>query len=406
MKEIKSVDEVKTALDKITDKVNEAGEKALSEAKKAGEMSASTREKVDELLVEQGKLLQENADIKARLAEVEQKGARLDTRGSNENLSLGERFVKQEGFAKFAEEKGHKKMSMNVKAVTSITSATTGTGAAGDLVRADRVINPMMGLPERRFRIRDLIAAGRTGSNTIEFTKETGFQNMAAVVAEGAAKPQSDIAYDLVTQSVATIAHWIDASKQILADAPMLASYIDTRLTYGLKDKEDLQLLLGDGLSGNLNGIYTQATAYSAPAGGVVGTATIIDTIRLAILQAALAQYPVDGIVLNPIQWAAIETLKDEVGRYIIGNPQGTAMPMLWGRPVAETTAMTTDKFLVGAFGMGAQVFDREDANITVSTETGDNFKKNMVTILAEERLALAVYRPEAFIKGDLGLVS
>jgi len=62
---------------------------------------------------------------------------------------------------------------------------------------------------------------------------------------------------------------------------------------------------------------------------------------------------------------------------------------------------MTVDKFLTGAFKMGAQIFDREDANVEVSTEDSDNFRKNLVTIRAEERLGLAVYRPEAFIKGD-----
>ena len=87
-------------------------------------------------------------------------------------------------------------------------------------------------------------------------------------------------------------------------------------------------------------------------------------------------------------------------GRYIIGNPQGTLTPTLWGLPVVATQAMTIRKFLTGAFKLGAQLFDRWDARV----ETGfvnDDFIKNLVTVLAEERLALAVYRPEAFIYGD-----
>lgn len=398
--------EVKEALAKINDQVKEIGEKAVAEAAKGVTMSKEAKEKADELLLKQGELLEAQKALGDRVTEIEQKGAR---RGGehDEVKTLGQTFTAQEGFDAFLKGRGKRSFAMDVKAVTTITSATTGTGAAGGNVRADRIQSPLMMPNQRRLTVRDLIAAGRTDSSSIEYVQETGFQNMAAVQAtEGAAKAQSDIAFDLVNSPVATIAHWVLASKQILDDAPMLESYIDGRLTYGLKYQEELQLLLGSGSSGNLNGIYTQATAYSQPAGALVGSATILDIIRLAMLQAALAEYPADGTILNPTQWAAMELLKDSEGRYIIGNPQGTAQPTLWGRPVVATNAMTTDKFLVGSFGMGAQVFDREDANVQVSTEDSDNFRKNLVTIRAEERIALAVYRPEAFIKGDLGLVT
>jgi HK97 family phage major capsid protein len=161
---------------------------------------------------------------------------------------------------------------------------------------------------------------------------------------------------------------------------------------------EEAQLLKGSGSGNNLNGIYTQATAYSAPI-DPPGTETTIDVIRLMMLQATLALFPPTGIVLHPSDWALIELLKDTLGRYIIGNPQGTIAPTLWGLPVVATQAMTVDTALVGAFKLGAQIFDREDANVVVATENEDDFIRNMVTIRAEERLALAVYRPEAFIK-------
>jgi len=398
--------EIKAALDKISDQVKQHGEKAIAEAEKGIKLSTENKEQIDVLLTKQGELSAQLTDSLARLEEVEQKAARRGA-GPQEEKSIGRQFVEQEGFANFCKEKGKSKFSVGFKAVTTITSATSGTGAAGANVVRDRVVSPMMTPGQRQLTVRDLIMPGRTASNAIEYVQETGFQNMAAVqAAEGNAKAQSDIAFTLVNSSVATIAHWVKASKQILSDAPMLESYIDGRLRYGLEYAEELQLLMGSGSGGNLNGIYTQATAYSAPAGALVGSATIIDIIRLAMLQATLAEYPPDGTILNPTQWAAIELLKDSEGRYIIGNPQGTLQPTLWGRSVVATQAMTTDKFLVGSFGMGAQVFDREDAGVTVSTEDSDNFTKNLVTILAEERIALAVYRPEAFIKGDLGLVS
>ena len=231
--------------------------------------------------------------------------------------------------------------------------------------------------------------------------RETGFTNNAAAQAnEGDKKAQSDLKFDQVTTNVETIAHYIKASKQIMHDAPMLASYIDGRLMYGLKLVEEKQLLNGDGLNGNIKGIIPQATAFANPA-TTVATYTIIDQIRYAMLQAVLAEYPASGHVLNPIDWATIETLKDNEGRYIIGQPQGEANPTLWRLPVVETQAIAPTKFLTGAFNMAAQIFDAEEASIEVGFEN-DDFTRNLVTILCEERLALAVYRPEAFIYGTL----
>lgn len=397
--------EVKKQLDKISDQVKEAGEKALAEAKKGVEMASGQKEKIDDLLTKQGELSQALKDATARIDEVEQKAAR-GREGAGKKTSIGHDFVESEGFKSFQNSRGPGKYHMGFKTVNDITSATgSTTGSAGDLVVPDR--RPEIHTPGlRRLTIRQLLAQSRTNSNTIEFTKETGFQNMAASqTGEGVEKAQSDITFDADTAPVVTIAHWMRTSKQILADAPRLQSYIDGRMRYGLAYQEELQLLMGSGMSNNLEGVYTQATAYSAP-GVTVADQTAIDTIRLALLQAELALYPSDGVILNPTDWAAIELTKDDVGRYIIGNPQGALAPTLWSRPVVATPAMTVDKFLVGAFGMGAEVFDREDAAVLVSTEDGNNFRKNQVTILAEERIALAVYRTEAFIKGDFGFVT
>jgi HK97 family phage major capsid protein len=251
--------------------------------------------------------------------------------------------------------------------------------------------------------VRDLLTQGRMDGNTLEYVKETGFTNSAAPVAEAAAKPESDLKVDLVSTSAKVIAHWTKASRQVLSDISQLKSIIDQRLIYGLGYVEEAQLLNGDGTGQNLNGIIPQATAYSAPF-VVSDDNGNIDQVRLMMLQAALAEYPATGIVMHPTDWARIELTKDGNGQYIIGVPQGTAQPTLWGLPVVATQAITVDKVLVGAFQLGAQVFDRWDARV----ETGyvnDDFTKNFVTVLAEERLALAVYRPEAFIYGDLGNV-
>ncbi len=246
--------------------------------------------------------------------------------------------------------------------------------------------------------VRSLLMQGRTGSNLIQYVQETGYQNMAAPVAEGASKPQSDLSMDLVDTPVRTIAHWIKASVQVLADIPLLQSYIDGRLRYGLEYVEEAQILAGDGTGQNLEGLIPQATAFDTNL--LKSDDQQVDILRRAILQVRIAEYAASGIVLNPVDWADIETLKDANGRYLFGNPGQSIQPRMWGLPVVDTNAMPAGHFMVGAFNLAAQVFDREDANVQVSTEDGDNFTKNMVTIRAEERVALAVFRPQSFVYG------
>lgn len=382
---------IKAELSKIGQAVKEVGEKALAEARKAGDMTTATKARVDEALIEQGKLM-------ARLQEVEQKQARRSGADADVPKTAGEMFVADEALKTWVDGGGIKSTQSGYvgkiprAAITSI--GTTNTTTVG--VNPDIQPGVLQGT-ERRLTIRDLITPGTTESNMIQYVKETGFTNNADVVSENTTKPESTLVYALTQTAVVTIAHWIKASKQILDDFKQLQSMIDGRLRYGLKLIEEGQLLKGSGVGNNLNGIYTQATAYSAPI--TVPAPTKIDVLRLMLLQAELAEFPATGIVLHPSDWAAIELKKTTEGQYLFANPQAMATPMLWGRPVVATQAMTVDTALVGAFKMGAQLFDREDANVVISTENQDDFVKNMVTIRCEERLALAVYRPEAFIK-------
>jgi HK97 family phage major capsid protein len=336
---------------------------------------------------------------KTRLDDLEQKLDGFDPSAQHSYQTPGAQFSEDADVKSFlANPTSGKRIGVDVKAIVS-SLTTDANGSAGDLIVPQRqgMVDPVV----RRMTIRDLLTPGRTNSNAIQYPVETGFTNSAATVSETTAptKPQSEIKFDIRTTSVTTIAHWLIATRQILDDVPMLESYIDGRLRYGLAYVEENQLLNGGGTGTDLNGIYTQATAFAAGSAILAG-ATNIDVLRYAMLQAALAELPATGHVLNPIDWATIETLKDGEGRYLIGNPQGTIQPTLWGLPVVATQAMAAGSFLTGAFRLGAQIFDRMDARVEISTEDSDNFRKNLVTILAEERLALAVYRPEAFIKG------
>lgn len=390
--------ETQARLDKVSGQLKSFAEVAEKQTKERGELKAELKGEID-------KALKEQAGLKAEMEAALQTIAKLESGAGAavEDKTAGQVVAESEAYKAFDEGRGGSgKFTVKLNTLgRSVMAKILEGGSGGNLVVPQRVPG-INGLPMQRLTVRDLLSWGRTTSGSIEYVKETGFTNSADVVSENPSggKPESDITFELDDAKIATIAHWVHASKQVLSDAPMLASYIDGRLRYGLALKEESQLLKGSGVGLNIDGIYTQATAYSNP--GVVVTAqTRVDTLRLALLQAELAEYAADGIVLNPIDWAAIELTKDANNDYLFANPFGSMVPMLWGRPVVSTKSMTQDEFLVGAFQQGAQGWDREDANVTVSTEDRDNFVKNMVTILAEERIGLTVYRPEAFVKGD-----
>lgn len=382
------VEDLNANIKRIGDEIKPLAEQALKEAKQAGEVHAETKQQVDDALLKFG-------EMQATMQELAQKmAAQSDPQEPQAPKSAGQLVAE-----KLAEDgvnasfRGSRRVEMPQSAITSVT------GSGGDLVSADRrpgIVAP----PARRLTIRGLVAPGTTESNNIEYVKETGFTNSAAPVSEGGAKPYSDIAFTLANAPVRTIAHLFKASRQILDDASGLASYIDARATYGLDLVEETQLLYGNGTGANLHGIIPQAEAF-VPAFNPE-KAQNIDRIRLAILQSFLAEYPASGIVLHPTDWAQIELTKDENGNYIIARPQDGAPGRLWNLPVVETQAITQDQFLVGAFSLASQIFDRMMTEILVSTENDKDFENNMVTIRAERRLAFAVYRPEAFVEGSL----
>ncbi len=285
-------------------------------------------------------------------------------------------------------------------AITSAnTTVGTGRSAGTSLVPGHRV--PEIVAPyERQLTIRDLFSVARTTSNSVEFAREDTFTNNAAPVAETTAKPYSDLTFDMATAPVRTIAHLFKISRQMLDDGPALAAYIGRRARYGLKSVEEAQLLNGSGTGQNILGIIPQASAYQT-ARTATGD-TPLDIINHAISQAEEADLPVTGIVLSKADWRKIVGQKDLGGNYIsTDSPFGLTSPRLWNLPVVATNALPAGTFLTGAFADGATIFDRLEVEVLLSTENVDDFEKNMCTVRIEERLALAVFRPEAFITGS-----
>ena len=379
----------------MSDQLNqvvEAIEKKQSEIdamlKSAGAESKSAVEAAD-------KAAKELKAMGDRLLEIEQKQAEGIKKGYELPKTLGESFATSDEFKAFVEGRTSK---ARIEIKNTITGQSGSPATNSDTIVAPQRQVGIVSGAFRTLRIRDVMPSGTTSSNLVEYTRELAFTNGAAETAEGATKPEATLTFELASAPVKTIAHWLKLSKQVMDDAPALASYVDTRLRYGVDLRIDQQLLNGNGSGQNIGGLAKVGnhTAFTPSSGD-----NAIDSINRAIYLVAAADYNATAIILNPADWGAIERTKTDDNAYVFGAPQKLA-PTLWGLPVVATNTMTAGKFMVGAMDMAAQVWNRQGTVVEMSEADDTNFQKNLVTVRAESRIALAIYRPASIYYGSL----
>lgn len=388
-------------------------DKALDEVKKlGGVIEAKTSDQLTELNKGRKEISDEVIALRTQIVELAQKMQVMPSGGNNiEHKTLHEIVLASPQWQEASKKTGAKTMDdvlignphTLLAALEQKTQIINATGASQPLVPAHRT--EFIAPAERRFYMRSLIPASPTSSNVIEFASEASFTNNARPQGdvsptgsgEGELKAESAMTFTLSSANVVTIGHWIPASRQVLSDAKMLQAHLNHRLLYGLKLKEETDILTGTGGANTLNGLNNQATAYNRGS----TNDTMLDTLLKAILQVSLSDYEASGFVLNPVNWVeSVLTAKDTTNRYIFADPHNMERPRVWGLPVVATNTMTAGRFLAGAFDMAAQIWDREDATVRVSENVNDHFIRNMVAILVEERIALTVYRPLALVYG------
>ncbi|MEW1700103.1 phage major capsid protein [Streptomyces sp. NPDC093249] len=276
-----------------------------------------------------------------------------------------------------------------------------------------------LGIAEREFRkmhIRDLFPKSSTKQSVLYGARETGWTNNAKQVkerygADGTSPatgadtdtwgraPRSKLSLTPVMYPVCEISHMIDVHKNILADEPRLKTFINNRMIEGVKYQEDWDLLhsVGDGQS--LTGIFNTPGVQQYKG---LGTDKYSVQIRRAVTKALIAEYDPTGIVLSPTMWEHVEVEEDDTGAFRVALQIAVgATKRVWRLDVVETTAMADGKFLIGAFGLGGQLHDRESVSVTVSSENAENFEKGLISVRGEERVALEIPRPESFVIGS-----
>jgi HK97 family phage major capsid protein len=271
---------------------------------------------------------------------------------------------------------------------TLITSA--------DLTPQAQRLAAVLPSPQESRTVADLMLQGTTGAQKIEYYEETTFTNAAAETDEGGAKPESALDFTLREDNVRKIATWVPVTDEMLADVPAFESYLRERLGFMVKQREELQLLQGNGSGQNILGLYNRTGVQTVTGYGM----STIDSILKGIteIQKDAFSEPT-AMVIAPDDWFDVRTSKDTTGNYLLGSPLQPVDVRPWGLEVRVTTNAVANTALIGAFRPHAQVFRRSGIEIAISTENEDYFIKNKLAVRAEERLALACYRPSAFCK-------
>ena len=332
-------------------------------------------------------------ELDARMLAIEQALTRGTFGGAGfDPKDIGALIIQSENFAAF--QKGSRSSGQIEVRSFKASPILSGTWTTGPDYRPT-----MAAPPQPRLTVRALMPTITTAGNLIEFPREDSHSGGPGYqTPEGTDKPQIDFAYSLQQAAVATLAHWLAASKQLVDDSAAFSGYVNGRMLYLLESKVEHELLYGDGLTGHLKGIATQATAASGSP-----PADLIAGVGAAISQLAAVGVEPDAVVANPVDWWTARQLKATgSGNFLVGDPLSSLTPTLWGLNVALTPSITQGHFVVGAFRTQAAVFDRQQATIELSREHDTFFTKNLVAILCEERLALVVFRPDAFVYGGL----
>lgn len=303
--------------------------------------------------------------------------------------------------------------------VKSLFTGDSSTSAGAFVVPEQTGIVEMLG--RRNLTIRDLISVRRTGSDAVEYVAQTSHTNNAAPVPEATTsagptantetgalelpagsgvKPEGAWAFERKTANVITIAEWVPATKRSLADVAALEGLINDELRADLAEEEEDQIVSGDGTGENLTGIL-ETSGIQTQAGFASGE-DMTFPVRRAITKArTVGRVVPNGIAMSPEDVEALDLLRDGNDRFYGAGPFSMGPRTLWGLPIVETESMTAGTALVGDFSK-AVLWDREQTTVTVTDSHADFFVRNLVAILAEERVAFAVTRPKAFVETTL----
>ena len=373
--------------------------KGLVPQVEAGDEAAMAR--ADEIADELGKIdehLEKAAEKAAALSAIGQtKSNRSKGATKMEKKSITERIgeaIENAGIVR-GQKTGH--AAIELKAATD----TVVSPNPGDVEISDRIV----AVPNGRLQVRDLFPTEQVSSPTIGFYQVTT-EGAADTVAEDGAKPQMSAAGELVTTSLKKIAAIMKVTDEMMEDYPRLVSVIRNRGIYAKDLAMEDQLLNGTGTGADLTGLLNAGISTDTYANGADAQTKAEAIYGAAMDIKAATGYDADAIVLNPADWEAIRLAKDANDQYLGGGffqgaygQQGYELvPAIWGMRVALSSYLTQGTIIVGAFAQGAAVAVKGGTRAEINYD-GEDFPHDRATLRVEERAALEVFVPSAFVE-------
>lgn len=324
--------------------------------------------------------------MKDELTEVAQK--QVSAQPEAKLLSAGEEFVKSEQFKALV---AGNTQRARIEVKNTVTSGST-------TVFPDQRPGVIPG-NFAPLTVRQILRAIPVTSNMVNSLREATWVNSAAEVSQGAAKNESDNTYEQYNVPITTVAHWIKISNQLLADAPAVVAYIETRLRDGLAQRIEAQLINGNGTSPNLSGLTDSGnyTAYTPTSDDL-----LVDSInRIKYTMWAAGNMP-DTVIVNPADWGAMERTREgaNTGAYLYGMPGMGAGMSPFGLNVVLSQHLQAGKIIVARLSDSVVLYNRSGAVVEMGYVNAD-FTNNLITIRAEERLGLGVDRPAGVTFGN-----
>jgi HK97 family phage major capsid protein len=419
-------------LQTLRDKETEA--KSLLAAISTGEFKEEKSQAMQatfDALVEEMEELKQNIEREQKLADVKafiNEPARVESRGGiifddgtkTEFKSLGDVFIESEAYneapkgqktadggisgkSRISMQAGH---TLPLNALRKMHQKATFTGSGTGLTTYDRPNFGVVELGIQPMTVADLFSQSQTDSNTVRYVKETSHTNAATTVAEGAVKPEATFNLEEADAPVRKVAVTAKVTDETFADFPQVRDYINNRLVFMVQQTEEAQLLGGSGVAPQILGLTTAGSGIQTQS---LGADSLQNALYKAITKVrTVGFFEPDAIVMHPTDYQTLRLQQEggTTGQYFgggymlgaFGQPY-VSTPPVWGLKTVVTTAATVGNAVVGAFKLGATVFYRNGLTVDATNSNEDDFELNLITLRAEQRLALAILRPLAFVE-------
>lgn len=355
--------------------------------------------KETEDLAKQVESLKESEKIAAQHAEEEAKRlhfAHPDNAGGGDRkvMSYGEMAefaVKSKVFEQWRKGSRDGRIEIDASWCQAKTLMSTSAGFPPESTRTGTIVD----IPLRPLQLVDIMPTGQTGQASVVWVGQTVRTQAAAEVAEGAAKPEAAFAFEERTTPVREVAVFLPVTDTQLEDVPFIQTLIDTQLREDIRERLDSQLLNGNGLTANFEGILNVTGIQTQPR----GTDPSIDAIFKAgtLVRTGAERAIPTHVLLHPFNWSFLRLQRDANGAFLLGPPQDVAVQRLFGWPVVENEALPANTGLIGGFSMRNIGLIERRGIVLERGFINDQFQKNQQSIRASMRAALPVFRPGAF---------